>query len=159
MKTTIGIACALACAALALGGCEKASGTPKDDNAPKPGDVSMMRSNPAPVVTMSEPNATPNADDTKKNERDRDSNAVTPFSQGNSKEDIDISAEIRRRVVHDGMLGTDAKNVKIITNGGVVTLRGPVASEAERKDIVAHARATTGVVDVQDQLEINDNKK
>ncbi len=87
------------------------------------------------------------------NERDRDASAVTPLDQGGGK-DRDITAEIRRNVVADGALGYDAKNVKIVTEGGKVTLRGPVKSAAERSSIEAKAKAAAGVNAVDNQLEV-----
>ncbi len=94
------------------------------------------------------------ADNTKVNERDKDSSAKTPGDQGQGKEDIDITASIRKAVVADDALSMNAKNAKIITDGGVVTLRGPVASEEEKTKIAALARSTPGVQRVEDQLEI-----
>ena len=50
---------------------------------------------------------------------------------------------------------TDAENVKVITDQGVVTLRGPVETEEERHAIVAIARDTaTPGARVDDQLEV-----
>lgn len=94
------------------------------------------------------------ADNTKVNERDKDTSAKTPGDQGQGKADIDITASIRKSVVADDALSTNAKNVKIITEGGVVTLRGPVASEDEKTKIASLARSTPGVERVEDQLEI-----
>jgi len=87
------------------------------------------------------------------NERDRDASSVTPLDQGGGK-DRDITAEIRRNVVADSALGYDAKNVKIVTEGGKVTLRGPVKSAAERSSIEAKAKAAAGINAVDNQLEI-----
>ena len=97
---------------------------------------------------------TTDATNTKVNDRDRASGVVTPMNQGNNKSDIDITAEIRRAVVGDGSLSFNAKNVKIITEHGKVTLRGPVKSDAERDAIAAKAKATAGVSSVDNQLEI-----
>jgi len=44
--------------------------------------------------------------------------------------------------------------VKIITNQGVVTLRGPVSTEAEKKSIDAKARAAAGQNRVDNQLDV-----
>ncbi len=87
------------------------------------------------------------------NERDRDGSTVTPIDQGGGK-DLEITAEIRRNVMADGALGYDAKNVKIVTEGGKVTLRGPVKSAAERQSIEAKAKAAAGVTAVDNELEI-----
>jgi osmotically-inducible protein OsmY len=76
------------------------------------------------------------ADDTGRNARDSDGKTLTSGDQSNSKNDVEITRQIRQAIVKDDSLSTSAHNVKIITNGGVVTLRGPVAS-ADEKTIVA----------------------
>lgn len=97
-------------------------------------------------------NGTKDADNTKINDRDRHG-ALTPIDQGGGK-DRDITAAIRRAVVADGALSFTAKNVKIITVGGKVTLRGPVKSDAEKTAIESKAKAATGVTEVDNQLEV-----
>ena len=96
---------------------------------------------------------TKNADNTKINDRDRHG-ALTPMDQGNSKPEIAITAAIRKSVLADKTLSFTAKNVKIITVGSKVTLRGPVGSEQERAAIEARARQTAGVTEVDNQIEI-----
>lgn len=93
-------------------------------------------------------------DNTKKNERDRDSAAKTPMDQNENKGDIDITASIRKAVMDDDDLSTTAKNCKIITADGVVTLRGPVASEDEKATIADLAKDVDGVKSVDNQLEV-----
>ncbi len=94
------------------------------------------------------------ADNTKKNERDRDSNTLTPGDQGGSEGDRNLTAEIRKAVVGADGLSMDAKNVKIITKDGVVTLRGPVASADEKTKIDGLAKGVAGVKSVDNQLEV-----
>lgn len=69
---------------------------------------------------------------------------VTAWDQSNDVDDIEITAEIRKALVADDSLSTDAQNVKIITVERNVTLRGPVKSEAERQQVVNKARAIAG---------------
>jgi hypothetical protein len=88
-------------------------------------------------------------DNTKVNERDRKDAALTPMDQGNNETDLKITQQIRQAVMADGSLSFTAKNVKIITNGGKVTLRGPVKTEQERNAIDAAARKVTAQVDNQ----------
>ncbi|MDB4937351.1 MAG: hypothetical protein JWP87_4323 [Labilithrix sp.] len=97
-------------------------------------------------------NGTADATNTKINDRDRHG-ALTPLDQGGGN-DRDITAAVRRAVVGDKALSFTAKNVKIITVGGKVTLRGPVKSEEEKSSIEAKAKATTGVASVDNQLEV-----
>lgn len=94
------------------------------------------------------------ADNTGINERDRNEARKTPIDQGNSAEDIQITADIRKAVMKEGDLSFTAKNVKIITKGGHVYLRGPVKSAAEKERIDALARAAAGVLKVENQLEV-----
>ena len=94
------------------------------------------------------------ADNTKTNERDRDDATKTPGDQSEDKADIDITASIRKQVVGNDDLSSDAKNAKIITDSGVVTLRGPVKSEDEKTTIGGYAQNTAGVTKVDNQLEV-----
>ncbi len=92
-------------------------------------------------------------DNTGVNVRDRDSIAKTPFDQRENQSDIDITAKIRKNVVGSDM-STDAKNVKIITENGKVTLRGPVKSAEEKTQIEKAAVGIAGEGRVDNQLEV-----
>src|SRR5262249_27478990 len=96
------------------------------------------------------------ADNTARNVRDKDANAnvPTPMDQGKSEADRTITEHVRKAVVNDDALSTNAHNVKIITQNGVVTLRGPVNTATEKATVVAMARSTPGVTRVDDQLEV-----
>ena len=94
------------------------------------------------------------ADNTKKNVRDRDGALPTPTDQGNSKGDLELTQKIRQAVVADGTLSSNAHNVKIITTDGAVTLRGPVKDADEQARVVAKAREVAGQAPVDDQLEV-----
>jgi hyperosmotically inducible periplasmic protein len=92
-------------------------------------------------------------DNTGRNAQDQ-SGALTPMDQGNSEPDLSTTQMIRKAIIDDEALSAEAKNVKIITNGGVVTLRGPVDSEAERGKIELMARTILGSDRVVDQIDI-----
>jgi hyperosmotically inducible protein len=94
------------------------------------------------------------ADNTDKNERDQKVNALTPGDQGQSEADRTITQRARQNVIAEDGLSVNAKNVKIITQSGVVTLRGPVASQAEKQSVVRLVRSVDGVQRVDDQLEV-----
>lgn len=96
----------------------------------------------------------PNADNTGRNVRDRNAQAMTPGDQSESEADRTITQKIRQAIVDDNSLSTNAKNVKIITVNGVVTLRGPVNTDKERNDIAQKIRAISGVKNVDNQLEV-----
>ncbi len=87
------------------------------------------------------------------NERDRHG-ALTPMDQGAGGADRQTTAAIRRGVVADKSLSFGAKNVKIITTGGKVTLRGPVKTDQEKATIEALARQAPGVTEVDNQIEV-----
>ena len=107
---------------------------------------------PAPVALAAD--TPPAADNTGRNVRDRNDQAVTPGDQGSSDADLKITQQIRRALTDSDQLSTNAKNVKIITLDRVVTLRGPVSSSAERDAIVKVAKSTAGVRRVDNQLEV-----
>ena len=94
------------------------------------------------------------ADNTGRNVRDRSDVTKTPTDQAENEADRVITQTIRQNIVADSSLSTNAKNVKIITVDGTVTLRGPVKSEKEKADIVARAQQVAGVKRVDNQLEI-----
>jgi len=94
------------------------------------------------------------ADNTERNVRDRGDKTLTPMDQGGSAADRDVTAAIRKAIVDNDELSTNAQNVKIVTVAGVVTLRGPVETPAEKAAIAATAEKTTGVKRVDNQLEI-----
>jgi hyperosmotically inducible periplasmic protein len=101
---------------------------------------------------------TPAADNTRKNERDRSGETTTSGDQSNSPEDVKITAAIRRAVVGDNSLSATAKNVKIITAGGTVTLRGPVKNDAEKAKIAELAQSAAGNATIDNQLEVKTSK-
>jgi hyperosmotically inducible periplasmic protein len=94
------------------------------------------------------------ADNTGKNVRDRSGDTLTSGDQSEDKTDLNITQQIRKAIVGDDSLSTNAHNVKIITTGGVVTLRGPVNNDAEKAKVVATAQKIAGVKHVDNQLEV-----
>jgi hyperosmotically inducible periplasmic protein len=96
----------------------------------------------------------PAADNTRKNERDRSGETATSGDQSNNQEDVKITAAIRRAVVGDKSLSMTAKNVKIITANGTVTLRGPVNNDAEKTKIAELAQSAAGGAKIDNQLEV-----
>lgn len=96
-------------------------------------------------------------DNTGRNTRDRDSMTKTPLDQSESEADRTITQKIRQAIMSDGALSTDAKNIKIITIKGVVTLRGPVANSEEKDAIARKVSDVQGVVKVDNQIEVTRN--
>ena len=121
-----------------------------------PGARATVSSNEGTSTVLNNPGVADhsmNADNTKVNDRDRHG-ALTPMDQGNSGSETKITAAIRKGIMADSTLSFTAKNVKVITVGSKVTLRGPVNSDPEKASIAALAKQTAGVSEVDNQLEV-----
>ena len=94
------------------------------------------------------------ADNTARNVRDRKNSTLTPLDQGNSKADVDTTAKIRKAIVAGEGMSVNAKNVKIMTVDGRVTLRGPVDSAEEKRLIGEIANKISQPDNVNNQLEV-----
>jgi osmotically-inducible protein OsmY len=69
-------------------------------------------------------------------------------------DDAALIREIRRKIMASTTFSADAQKVEVVSEDGVVTLRGPVENEQEKAALVAIAREAPGVARVDDQLEI-----
>jgi len=98
---------------------------------------------------------TKDADNTDLNTRDKDNDTLTPQKQPNAKSDLDVLAAVRSAIVDDKNLSMAAHNVKIVVAKGVVTLRGPVKSTAEKARVEELTRKVAGVVTIDNQLDID----
>jgi hyperosmotically inducible periplasmic protein len=94
------------------------------------------------------------ADNSKMNKRDRSVTEVTAENQGNSEEDIALTSKIRKEVTDRDNLSINAQNIKIITDKGKVTLKGPVESAAEKKEIEQIATRIAGASKVISLIEV-----
>jgi len=93
------------------------------------------------------------------NARDRHDATLTPENQKNNKSDLEITKAVRRSLVNKtNELSTAAKNIKVITVNGKVTLRGPVNSEEEKAKINRLAKEAAGEATVEDQLEVKNSQ-
>jgi len=93
-------------------------------------------------------------DNTKNNQGDAKKGATTADQQKMNSADHNITKEIRSSIVKDKSLSTYAHNIKIITQDGKVTLKGPVRSEEEKASIESKAVAIAGQNNVTNQLEV-----
>ncbi len=84
---------------------------------------------------------------------------ATADQQKMNPEDRNLAAKIRTSIMADKSLSTYAHNVKIISQDGIVTLKGPVRSRAEVKSIVAKATSISGVGKVIDQMSVAPESK
>jgi hyperosmotically inducible protein len=99
-------------------------------------------------------NVTVSADNTARNVRDYDDRTLTPLDQGDSVADVDTTARIRKGIIAGKDMSDNARNVKIITNQGQVTLRGPV-NTAEEKRLIGDIAINIALVEnVDNQLEV-----
>ena len=97
-------------------------------------------------------------DNTAINERDRSGETKTSGDQSNSSADLKITQDIRQALMKDSELSTTAKNIKIITDNGQVTLRGPVKNAQEKAKIDQLARSAAGGAKIDDQLDVKGSK-
>ena len=98
--------------------------------------------------------APPAADNTKTNERDRSASEPTADQQKDNRSDRDITQQIRQSIMKDKSLSTYAHNIKIVTQNGQVTLKGPVRSQDEKRAIEAKAAEVAGQDKVSSELDI-----
>lgn len=87
------------------------------------------------------------------NKRDRDDKTLTPMDQMNNESDLKITQEIRQTLMK-GEFSMDAKNIKVITRNGTVTLRGPVETAAELERISVQVKAMPGIKSIDNQLQV-----
>jgi hyperosmotically inducible periplasmic protein len=84
----------------------------------------------------------------------KSSNAADSSSKSSNAADRKLLADVRKAVVNDKTLSKSAHNVKMTTNGGVVTLRGDVRSDEEKSKIESLAKGVSGVSSVENNLQV-----
>ena len=97
-------------------------------------------------------------DNTKVNTRDRDSSQPTADKAKNNLSDRQIMQNIRKAVMADKSLSTYGHNAKIIADHGKVTLKGPVHTDEESRNIEAKAKEVAGDGNVDNQLSVKHDK-
>lgn len=95
------------------------------------------------------------ADNSKQN---RDQSSPTADQQKSNPTDRALTQKIRKSIMSDKDLSTYAHNVKIITQNGKVTLRGPVRSDDEKKNVEAKAAAVAGQDNVTSEIQVAPSK-
>jgi osmotically-inducible protein OsmY len=101
------------------------------------------------------PGTAPKPDNSKVNKRDRNSGEVTADQQKANAADRQLTRNIRRSIMADKSLSTYAHNIKVISQNGAVTLKGPVKSDQEKSVVVSKAVAVAGSADkVTDQISV-----
>jgi hyperosmotically inducible protein len=122
--------------------------------APPADQQTAPQADQAPAAQNASPADNTPADNTKLNERDRNANEPTADRQKENRSDREITQQVRKAIVKDKSLSTYAHNVKVITQNGMVTLKGPVHSEEEKKAIEAKAAEVAGQDKVTNQLDV-----
>lgn len=87
-----------------------------------------------------------------------DQAAPTADQKKMNSADRALTQQIRKAIHHDRSLSASAKNIKILTQNGKVTLRGPVRSDAEKGNLEAKAATAAGPGNVTNQLEVKASK-
>ena len=100
----------------------------------------------------------PAPDNTKVNQRDTKASEPTADQQHNDSKDLDIAQQIRKAITADKSLSTYAHNVKVISQDGKVTLKGPVRSSAEKASIETKAAEIVGQDNVTNELAVAPKK-
>jgi len=110
------------------------------------------------LAALADDNEKTKPDNTATNERDRSSETKTSGDQSNNSADLKITQAIRQALMKDRELSTTAKNIKVITANGQVTLRGPVKSAQEKAKIDQIAKSAAGGAQIDDQLDVVGSK-
>jgi len=113
------------------------------------------------VWAQQEPSSAPGSvppDNTKVNKQDRSESSVTAYQQKETRSDRQLTQEVRRALVKDKSLSTYAHNVKVVAQGGMVTLKGPVHSEQEKQAVEAKAAEVAGADKVKSEISVAPDK-
>jgi len=143
-------------AGLALAGCDNTTTTTPTPNPNPPANNNTVT---PPANTNTTPPATTAPDNTGVNVRDRNGDNKTPIDQNENSADIKTTADIRMKIENQEGMSIDGRNVKVITQNGKVTLRGPVADENEKATIEGFAKNVAGDGNVDSQLEVKSSEK
>ena len=98
-------------------------------------------------------------DNTKVNTRDRAKGAVTADQQKENAGDRELTQKIRKSLMADKSLSTYAHKVKVVALGGQATLKGPVRTEDEKRNVEAKAVEVAGAGHVVNEISIAPAKR
>jgi hyperosmotically inducible periplasmic protein len=94
------------------------------------------------------------ADNTKVNQRDRNTSEPTADRQKENPTDRQLAQQIRKALMKDKSLSTDAHNVKVIAQNGRVSLKGPVKSDEEKQAVESKAAQIAGSDKVTSEIQV-----
>jgi hyperosmotically inducible protein len=81
----------------------------------------------------------------------------TASTANQNKADRELTRQIRKAIVSDKSLSTQAHNVKILTQDGTVTLKGQVKTDDEKKAVEDKATGVAGNGKVTSELTVGPN--
>ena len=113
----------------------------------------------SPTFAVQKTTQSDTTDNTAVNKRDRKTSEPTADQGKNGSSDRETMRKIRRAVVSDKSLSTYAHNIKIISQNGKVTLKGPVHTEDEKKTIEAKATEIAGAGNVMNEITVKGDSK
>lgn len=93
-------------------------------------------------------------DNTKVNKRDRARSEPTADQAKENTSDREMMRKIRRALMEDKSLSTYAHNVKVISQNGKVTLKGPVRSDEEKSAVESKANEIAGSGNVTSEITV-----
>ena len=93
-------------------------------------------------------------DNSEVNQRDRNAAEPTADQQKENRSDRELAKEIRKSLVGDKSLSTYAHNIKVISQDGKVTLKGPVRSEEEKSTVLSKAAQVAGKANISDDITV-----
>ncbi len=107
-----------------------------------------------PLAIHAQDQASPPSSTAPDNSAQNEAQAKTADNQKENTQDREITQKIRQSIMKDKSLSTYAHNVKIITQDGRVTLKGPVQSEDEKQTIASKAADIAGADNVKNKLTV-----
>lgn len=119
------------------------------------GSLALSMSLMATLVPRHKDAQHPASDSTKIN---KDQTGPTADQQKMTPSDRALTQKIRKAIHHDKSLSAYGRNIRIFTQAGKVTLRGPVRSEEEKGNLEAKAATVAGQKNVSNQLEVAPSK-
>ncbi len=93
-----------------------------------------------------------NTDSSNRKQDACDNNYQTQDSS--KKSDWEVTTKVKKALMTDGSLSSNARVISVTTNNGVVTLTGTVSSGDERRRVINIVQNVPGVADVNDQLTV-----
>jgi hyperosmotically inducible protein len=107
----------------------------------------------SPMLLHAQTSGSPAADNSARNKAHDQEKTADQQAKGGAG-DRDITKKIRRAIIADKSLSMYGHNVKIVTQDGAVTLKGPVHTDAEKQSIGAKAEEVAGQGKVTNELTV-----